>query len=117
MDKLNKLYLPATIIVASLILGGFFYASQVNKQQSIERQQDIKLQEDRQQQDFKNTLDQLKLKQDECETLSTGVKKKWNNVVGVKYDDDFWKECVVIYTDTKTGEIETSPLRLMQDTN
>jgi len=116
MDKLNKLYLPATIIVASLILGGFFYASQVNKQQSIERQQDIKLQEDRQQQDFKNTLDQLKLKQDECEALSTGVKKKWNNVVGVKYDDDLWKECVVIYTDTKTGEIETSPLRFMQDT-
>ena len=46
-DKINKLTLPATIIIASLILGGFFYATQVNKQQSIERQQEIKLQEDR----------------------------------------------------------------------
>ena len=34
--------------------------------------------------------------------------------MGVTYDNDFWKECVVTYTDTKTGEVETSPLRLMQ---
>lgn len=47
MDKLNKLLLSATIIIASLILGGFFYASQVSKQRSIERQQEIKLQEER----------------------------------------------------------------------
>ena len=40
--KINKLSLPTTIIIASLILGGFYYASQVNKQQSIERQQEIK---------------------------------------------------------------------------
>ena len=45
MDKLNKLSLPATIIIASLILGGFYFASQVNKQKSIERQQGIKIQE------------------------------------------------------------------------
>lgn len=39
MGKINKLPLPITILLASLILGGFFYASQVNKQESIERQQ------------------------------------------------------------------------------
>ena len=39
--------LPVTIIISSLILGSFFYASQVNKQKSIERQQEIKLQDDR----------------------------------------------------------------------
>ena len=103
MDKQNKLSLPATIIIASLILGGFFYASQVNKQKSIESQQEIK-----------NTAEALQLKQDECKSLSAGVMKKWNNVMGVTYDNDFWKECVVTYTDTKTGEIEVSPLRLMQ---
>lgn len=113
MDKLNKLSLPATIIIASLVLGGFFYASQVSKQRSIERQQETKLQDDKQQQEIKNALEDLKLKQDECKALSSGVMKEWNNVVGVTYDD-FWKECVVTYTDTKTGEIETSPLRLMK---
>lgn len=114
MDKLNKLLLPATIIIASLILGGFFYASQVSKQKSIESQQEIKLQDDKRQQEIKNATEELKLKQDECGALSAGVMKKWNNVMGVTYDNDFWKECVVTYTDTKTGEIQITPLRLMK---
>lgn len=114
MEKLNKLSLPATIIIASLILGGFFYASQVSKQKSIESQQEIKLQDDRRQQEIKNTTEELQLKQAECKSLSAGVMKEWNNVVGVTYDNAFWKECVVTYTDTKTGKIETSPLRLMK---
>lgn len=50
LEKLNKLSLPVTIILASLILGGFFYASQVNKQRSIERQQQIKIQADEEKQ-------------------------------------------------------------------
>ena len=103
MEKLNKLSLPATIIIASLILGGFFYAIQVNKQRSIESQQETT-----------NALEKLKLKQDECKALSAGVMKKWNNVMGVTYDNGLWKECVVTYTDTKTGEIQTTPLRFMQ---
>lgn len=102
-DKLNKLTLPATILIASIILGGFYFASQVNKQQSIEKQQEAK-----------NALENLKLKQDECNALSSGVKEKWNNVMGVTYDDDFWKECVVTYTDTKTGQVKISPLKFME---
>jgi len=116
MEKINKLTLPTTIIITSLILGGFFYASQVNKQKSIEKQQEIELQDDRQQQEVKNALEDLKLKQGECKALSAGVTKKWNNVMGVTYDNDLWKECVVTYTDTKTGEVTTSPLRFMKDT-
>ncbi len=38
-EKNSKLILPATILIASLILGGFYYASQVKKQLIIERQQ------------------------------------------------------------------------------
>ena len=52
-DKINKLTLPATILIASIVLGGFFYASQVNKQRSIERQQQIKLQDDRRAEEVK----------------------------------------------------------------
>ena len=39
IEKINKLSLPATILIASIILGGFYYASQINKQKFIERQQ------------------------------------------------------------------------------
>ena len=96
LEKLNKLSLPAVILIASIILGGFIFATQVIKQQSIERQQEIKLQEDR------------------CEALTAGVRDKWNNVMGVTYDNDFWQECVVTHTDPETGEVETSPLRFMK---
>ena len=107
MDRINKLILPSALIIVSLILGVFFYASQVNKQKSIEKQQEVS-----------NALEDLKLKQDECKTLSLGVVKKWSNVIGVTYDNEslFIKECVVTYTDTKTGEIKTTPLRFMQTT-
>ena len=43
-EKLNKLSLPATILIASIILGGFYYAVQVSKQASIEKQQQIEIQ-------------------------------------------------------------------------
>lgn len=48
MEKLSKLSLPAAILMASLILGGFFYATQVSKQRSIERQQQIKIEQEQQ---------------------------------------------------------------------
>jgi len=60
IGKLNRLSLPATILIASIILGGFFYASQVNKQQSIERQQQIELQ-------AKKDADQAKVEADKAE--------------------------------------------------
>jgi hypothetical protein len=100
MDKINKLTLPTTIIIASLILGGFFYAAQVSEQKSIEKQQETS-----------NALEELKLKQDECETLSAGARKQWNNVIGVTYDNDL-KECILTQTDPDTGETETKPLIL-----
>ena len=43
MEKINKLSLPATILLASIILGVSYYVVEVNKQQSIERQQQLEL--------------------------------------------------------------------------
>jgi hypothetical protein len=43
MDK-NKLILPVSILLGCIILGGFYYVSEVNKQKSIEKQQQIELQ-------------------------------------------------------------------------
>lgn len=39
MNKINNLSLPVVVLIASVILGGFYFASQVAKQKSIERQQ------------------------------------------------------------------------------
>ena len=113
---LGKIAIPIAIVLSATIAGGFFYAVQLKKQESTEKQQQIELREKKTQQDLDNKRSELKLKQDECVSLSSGVKQHWNNVVGVTYDDKIWNECVVTYTDTKTGEIQTSPLRFMQDT-
>jgi len=43
MDKINNLSTPATILLACVILGGFYFASQIVKQGSIERQQQVEL--------------------------------------------------------------------------
>ncbi len=106
MERLTKLSLPVTILVGSVIFGSFYYATQVSRQESIERQQRIERETQTKQQE-------LSFKQKECESLSAGVKKEWGNVMGVTYSD-VWEECVVTYTDTKTGEVETSPLSLMK---
>ena len=42
MNKKN-LFLPISIVLGCIILGGFFYAIQIQKQQSIERQQQAEL--------------------------------------------------------------------------
>ncbi len=114
MLKTNKLIFPTTIIIASIILGGSFYLVQVSKQRSIERQQQIEIEENQKQQEVRGVLQDLEFKQDQCKSLSTGIMKKWDNVVGVSYDE-YLGECVVIYIDDKTGEIEESPLRSMKE--
>lgn len=51
IDKINKLSLPVTVLIGCIILGGFYYASETNKQASIERQQqsDLQMRRDEQQ--------------------------------------------------------------------
>lgn len=67
LKKLNKLSLPAVILIASVILGGFYYASQINKRGSIEKQQQNKLLEEeriRNKEALKETYE--KLDRQEC---------------------------------------------------
>ncbi len=47
MNGINKLILPTTILIGVFILGSFYYASESNKQKSIERQLEMKIAEDR----------------------------------------------------------------------
>ena len=39
----NKLVLPVSVLLGCIILGGFYYASQLSKQKSIEGQQQMEL--------------------------------------------------------------------------
>lgn len=88
MDKLKKLSLPATVIIASLILGSFFYASQVNKQRSIERQQD------------RNYVAKRK---DNCYEIYEKERAKWSNVDGNFYNEK--KDiCVIVFKNDQYNE-------------
>lgn len=115
MDKINKLSLPVVILIASVILGGFLYATQVNKQKSIERQQEIKLQEDKRAYEVKiekDKADEIFSNNLKCQALLRELKQRWNNVVGIYYSE--WQNtCIVKYT--KSGKTEEAPIESMQD--
>ena len=106
-NPIKNNHLSGAIILGALILGGSLVLLQVNKQKSIEKQQNIEQVEKARQQELINN-------QKECEALAGGVMDQWSNVVGVTYDDNFWNECIVTYTDTETGEISTAPLSSMK---
>ena len=108
MEKFNKLSFPAVILMASIILGGFFYASQVNKQRSIERQQEIELKAKKEQED-KEYIAKRKL---DCLAIYKAESDHFNNVKSWQYADPIisWGSvvggdtCTIIYKDNKTGE-------------
>ena len=74
MDK-NKLVLPISILLGCIILGGFFYATQVIKQQSIEKQQQIELQAKAEAEQTQKEADQAKADKDAADaTFSNNLK-------------------------------------------
>lgn len=87
MDKINKLSLPTTIIIASLIFGGFFYASQVNKQKSIERQQQAEMEQKKQEQ-LDEELKEQEAKGEAEKTLSSCIDEAEQ-----RYSDQWYREC------------------------
>jgi hypothetical protein len=119
----SKIYIPISIILGCTVLALSFYLVQVDKRKSIESQQEIQRIADQKDKDYKqeqqeieNSRVELKTEQDNCRSLSAGVRDKWGNVMGVTYSE-IWRECVVTYTDTVTGEVKTSPLSRMKDVN
>jgi flagellar biosynthesis GTPase FlhF len=111
MEKFNKdkLILPVVILLASFVLGGFYYASQVSKQKSIERQQLLKLEEERKTEEAKLTkeqqdkdeankkIDEEKQKRQDCqensqETARDLLKTKASLIGGEKYKEGAGKD-------------------------
>jgi hypothetical protein len=102
----KQILLSVSILLGCIILGGFFYASQVSKQRSIERQQILKQMEDRKIEDAKikqesaeneaqrkKEIFDLKFK---CKNLFNDLDKRFNNVAGVYYDE-LLNTCIVKY--------------------
>ncbi|MDP1706447.1 MAG: hypothetical protein Q8L36_01340 [bacterium] len=118
MDKINKLSLPVVILIASIILGGFFYASQLSKQKSIEKQRQIELQ-------AKTEADQAKAEQDrkeyvvkrtkDCYDYETSERKKFNNVDGSRYLEE--KDiCIVRYKTDEYKGVDCTKVKGIIDT-
>jgi len=97
-----KLTLPLTILLGCIILGSFFFATQVIKQKSIEKQQKLDLQ-------VKALQNQMEKEQEhkeyvasrkkDCFDIYNKEKDNWNNTKGTEYDEK-WDKCYVIYSDT-----------------
>lgn len=97
MNKLNRLSLSSTILISSIILGGFSYAIFV-------RQQDIKSYQDR-----KEYIGKRKI---ECYDLLEKERKQFDNAVDVKYFEptsnpyegaDYNDSCRIEYLNKETG--------------
>lgn len=82
-EKVNNLSLPATILIGCIILGGFYYFTQINKQKSIERQQQVELTEKKEQQE----RDFLASQKESCLGIYKQESSKWNNTDGWRYDE------------------------------
>lgn len=110
MNK-DKTVLPITILLASIILGGFYYASQVNKQRSIEKQQQIELQAKIEAEQVKaeqsravlqakteqNKREYIAKRKIECYDIGQKERENWNNINGSTYNEDR-DTCIIVYT-------------------
>lgn len=99
--------IATSLIVCSVIIGGSIISVQSNKQNSIERQQRISLEAKRVEmvaKEIKDEQDDIFNKSLECEKLLAGLKKRWNNVIGIRYSS-FENSCMVKFTkDGKNDE-------------
>ena len=91
----DKLVLPFAILLASIILGGFYYATQVNKQQSIERQQKIKMEQRKKEYVVK--------RRKECCGIYEKERDRVSNVEWWSYDEAR-DVCVITYRNKKIPE-------------
>lgn len=103
MHTKGKWILPLAIILGCCILGGFFYAIQVVKQNSIEKQQLLKIDEDRRLEDIK--MEQVKKeytakRKNDCLNIYKTEGEKYNNVSGWNYDDEI-DLCNITYKEQK----------------
>ncbi|KND47593.1 MAG: hypothetical protein AB201_01520 [Parcubacteria bacterium C7867-006] len=92
---MKTLSIPLAIVIGCVILGGFYYASEVNKQKSIEMQQWTELASKKEQEKREYTLKQ----KDTCLSIYETEGKKWSNVTGWRYNETE-DRCYIEYKET-----------------
>jgi len=105
---MKRFIIPSSILLGCVILGGFFYASQINKQKSIEKQKQMDLVVQQDELKAKEEAAQLKVEQDkkeyivkrkkDCYDLENSEREKWSNVVDSNYSETE-DICIVRYKD------------------
>lgn len=99
---MKTLIIPASILIGCIILGGFYYAVQSNKQASIEMQQRIDLAAEREKQAIAQEVAEKEFdaeRKSDCLQVYTTESGKWNNVRGWRYDD-YYDTCYIRYKET-----------------
>lgn len=91
-EGVNKLSIPAAILVASIVLGGFYYSTEANKQASIERQEQAQWDESIAQKKREFEADQ----KESCLAIYKQESVKWNNASGWRYNA-FENKCYIQY--------------------
>ena len=103
IHKINRISLPAAILIGSLILGGIFYLTQSRKQNSIEKQQQVELNLQKEKDEMelnlqkeKDKLEYANTRRAECLKIYQTESDKWNNTKSYEYvaKDDI---CYVSY--------------------
>ncbi len=120
--KKIKLTLPLAIVLVGIILGGAFFAIQINKQKSIERQQKIKLQDDRRLEEVKveqAKREHIAKRKQDCYDIYDKERDAYSNVLHMNYDekDDIcrisYKAVQGEWSDTNCEDIKPDPDSLL----
>ena len=97
LAKINSLSLPVTILIASFVIGGFYYATQANKQKAIEKQQEVKAEQDKK--------EYIAKRKNECYGIYEKEREEWTNVKGMNYSE-LRDICFVIYESKEPAKSE-----------
>lgn len=92
MENINKLSIPVSILMGCIILGGFYYFAQANKQDSIERQQQAELASIKAKENREFSASQ----KEACLDIYKQESSKWNNTNGWRYDEEA-DDCYIQY--------------------
>lgn len=99
--KFDKLIYPATILIASIIIGGSLYAVQVNKQNSIEKQQRLELEQNKFEMNYNKEKDKLEYilkRKKDCNDFESKIAIEYSNtIIGEAYYDEENDSCYLIY--------------------
>ena len=111
--NMKKITLPITILLASFILGGFYYTTEVKKQELLNKEYEIKLQQDQKEkrdledkkiaQENKTIQDSVSLETVRTENAENCVKKGQETAV-----QSFYIEC--ISNKNVGGSVEKCPI-------